>query len=166
VFAEVDKPRRHGDGRSRDLQALFIDGLAFRTALAFLVACVFVVPAGRPAAQVALGAMWGVLVALVQAVLAVAVDRDGIAEGWTRARALLFAEILPGFALLACGLVSIVFDRPTFWPIPELVVPAALAFVATYGLIHLATAIAARARRRVHEPTPAAPDENGAASNY
>lgn len=133
---------RHGGRFNR--QEHFVEGMSLRIAVAFLVACLFVLPNNRPIAMIMLGTMWGIVVAAVQAVFTVLVDGDPIRDGWAR---VIGAECVLGLGLVV-GVLSGLFDHPMLWGTLQLVPAAAATCAAAYGLLHLAGAGLTRIRGR------------------
>ncbi|HEY5988897.1 MAG TPA: hypothetical protein VIV12_21330 [Streptosporangiaceae bacterium] len=116
-----------------DMQRWFFDGVSYRTAIAFVLAALFVVPATKPAALITLGVAWGAVAAAVQIIFIVLFDHESVREGWLR---IVMVEVL----LAVCvwlGLAFGISNHPVVGQTLELGLPAALTVAVTYGLVYL-----------------------------
>jgi len=143
AYSKIAEPRRYGEERA-DFRETFLSGLSMRAAVAFVIAGGFIIPAESVAALVMLGALWGALSAVVQALFTSLLDREPLHDAWFR---IILVEILLSLGLIV-GLINGINDHAVFWTTLELIPPAAVACVATFGALELIAKIVTRLRTR------------------
>lgn len=133
VKGTFEKASESSTDKRFDMQRWFLNGVSFRTAIAFVLASLFVVPGAKPLAMITLGVAWGVVAATVQLVFTVLVDHESVREGWPQ---IVILEVLVVMCLLV-GLAIGISNYPVVGQSLELGIPAVLSCAVTYGLVYL-----------------------------